>query len=493
MDQVFNFMIGIWKFFQINILTNPAFFVGFIVFIGYLLLQKPIYDAFAGFIKATVGYLILNVAAGGLVSNFRPILAGLKDRFNLTAAVIDPYFGQAAAQKAIENIGRSFGMMMLVLLVAFIFNIILVIFRKITKVRTVFITGHIMVQQSSTALWLILFAFPALQDTSIVLMLGLLLGAYWSVSSNLTVECTQELTDGGGFAIGHQQMFGIWAVDKLAKKMGKKGRSIEELKLPGFLSIFNDNVVATGTLMILFFGAIMLILGKDLMIKIDPAGLTAEKSFLFYIMGKALMFSVYLSILQLGVRMFVSELSISFQGISNKLLPGSMPAVDCAAVYGFGHPNAVTFGFLFGALGQLLAILGLIVFKSPVLIITGFVPVFFDNATFAVYANKRAGLRGAMLFPFLSGIIQVLGGAFAAFFFGLSQYGGWHGNFDWATVWPVIGVMMKYSGYLGFGVAFVLLMAIPQLQYLKNKKNYFTIAEDYDKYKEDLELEKKAV
>jgi len=87
-------LISIWKFFQVNILTNPAFFIGFIVLIGYLLLKRPIYEAIAGFIKAVVGYLILNVASGGLVSNFRPILAGLKDRFNLTAAVIDPYFGQ---------------------------------------------------------------------------------------------------------------------------------------------------------------------------------------------------------------------------------------------------------------------------------------------------------------------------------------------------------------------------------------------------------------
>ena len=44
-----------------------------------------------------------------------------------------------------------------------------------------------------------------------------------------------------------------------------------------------------------------------------------------------------------------------------------MPAVDCAAVYGFGSPNAVTVGFLFGVLGQIVAILGLIVFKSPVI------------------------------------------------------------------------------------------------------------------------------
>lgn len=163
---------NLWKFFQINILTNPAFFVGFLVLIGYLLMNKKWYDALAGFIKAVVGYLILNVAAGGLVSNFRPILAGLKERFDLQAAVIDPYFGQSAAQSAVEEAGRSFSLMLMVLLVAFIVNIILVIFRKWTKVRTVFITGHIMVQQSSTALWLVLFAFPQLQDTQILIILG---------------------------------------------------------------------------------------------------------------------------------------------------------------------------------------------------------------------------------------------------------------------------------------------------------------------------------
>lgn len=476
-----DFIISIWQFFQVNILTQPAFFVGFIVLIGYLLLKRPVYDAFAGFIKATVGYLILNVAAGGLVSNFRPILAGLKDRFNLTAAVIDPYFGQTAAQSAIESVGRSFSMMMLVLLVAFIFNIVLVLFRKVTKVRTVFITGHIMVQQSSTVLWLVLFCFPQLQDTKVVIMLGLLLGTYWAVSSNLTVEPCQELTEGGGFAIAHQQMFGVWLTDKIAGKIGNKKKSIEDLELPGFLSIFSDNVVATGTLMMIFFGIIMFILGPDLLHEID-SGFKADRSFFFYIMEKSLNFAVYLSILQLGVRMFVSELTESFQGISNKILPGSMPAVDCAAVYGFGHPNAVTIGFIFGAIGQFIAILGLIVFKSPVLIITGFVPVFFDNATFAVFANRKGGLRAAMIIPFVSGLIQVIGGAFAAYYFQLAQFGGWHGNFDFATVWPIIGVLMNKLQYVGVGIAVIALLAIPQIQYMKNKKGYFKLAENYDEY-----------
>ncbi|SFD08323.1 PTS ascorbate transporter subunit IIC [Clostridium uliginosum] len=481
-------LMSIWKFFQVNILTNPAFFIGFIVLIGYLLLKRPIYEAIAGFIKAIVGYLILNVAAGGLVSNFRPILAGLKDRFNLTAAVIDPYFGQTAAQSAIENIGRSFSLMMMVLLIAFIFNIVLVLFRKQTKIRTVFITGHIMVQQSSTALWIVLFCFPEIIDTQAVIMLGLLLGTYWAVSSNLTVEATQELTEGGGFAIGHQQMFGVWLTDKIAGKIGNKEKSIEHLKLPGFLSIFNDNVVATGILMMFFFGIIMGILGPDLLQQIDKT-FNPDRNFMFYIMEKSLNFAVYLSILQLGVKMFVSELTESFQGISDKILPGSMPAVDCAAVYGFGHANAVTIGFLFGALGQFISIIGLVVFKSPVLIITGFVPVFFDNATFAVFANKKGGLKAAIIIPFVSGIIQVLGGAFAAYYFKLAQFGGWHGNFDFDTVWPVIGVLMKNFQYVGFGIVLIALLVIPQLQYRKNKKGYFKIAEDYDEYLSEMGAE----
>ena len=480
-------VMGVWGFFQNNILTKPAFFVGLIVLIGYLLLKKPVYEAIAGFIKATVGYMILNVASGGLVGNFRPILAGLNQRFNLNAAVIDPYFGQAAAQKAVEEIGRSFTMMMQVLLVAFIWNLLLVLLRKLTKVRTVFITGHIMVQQSSTALWMVLLCFPGLKDPGVIMMLGLLLGTYWAVASNMTVNAAQELTDGGNFAVGHQQMFGVWAVDKLAERIGKKsgGKKIEDLKLPGFLSIFNENIVATSILMTLFFGAIMCILGPATMHELDK-GFSKSQSFVFYIIEKSFNFAVYLQILQLGVRLFVAELTESFQGISSKILPGSMPAVDCAATYGFGHPNAVTVGFLFGAFGQFLAIIGLIVFRSPVFIITGFVPVFFDNATFAVFANRKGGLKAAVIVTFISGIVQVLGGAFAAWYFGLAKFGGWHGNFDWDTVWPVFGLLMKNMQYVGVAICIIFLLAIPQLEYRfgkYRKEAYFKVAEDYDSVK----------
>ena len=36
------------------------------------------------------------------------------------------------------------------------------------------------------------------------------------------------------------------------------------------------------------------------------------------------------------------------------------------------------------------------------------------------------------------------------------------------------------------------MLLIPQLQYRKNKKHYFMIAEDYEQYKEEIEAENKA-
>nr|WP_205688497.1 PTS ascorbate transporter subunit IIC [Enterococcus quebecensis] len=478
-----DFLMGIWDYFAANILTQPAFLIGFIVLLGYVLLKKPIYESIAGFLKATVGYLILTVGSGGLVDNFRPILVGLKERFDLDAMVIDPYFGQNAVTAGIEEtFGRTFSDTMILLLIAFVMNILLVRFKKYTKLRAVFTTGNVQIQQAATAFWILLFCFPDLGQIQILLIMGLILGCYWAVGSNLTVDITQDLTEGAGFAIAHQQMFGVYIFARLAEKMkkDKNNRKLEDVKLPGFLSIFNENMVATSILMLFFFGIILVVLGPDYLIE---AGFMVEgQSFFFYILQTALYFAVYLAILQLGVRTFVSELTESFQGISNTLLPGAVPGIDVAATFGFGSPNAVTIGFLFGALGQFITIGLLILFKSPVIVIAGFIPLFFDNAVIAVYANNRGGFKAACVFPFISGVVQVLGSALIAAFIGLSQYGGYIGMFDWATVWPVMTIVMKYLGYFGVGLVVVLLLAIPQLQYRANPEGYFLIAEDYDEY-----------
>ena len=244
-----------------------------------------------------------------------------------------------------------------------------------------------MQQQASTALWIAVISYVLTNKANpglAVLLAGVFAGVYWSVATNLTVEPTQRLTGNAEFAIGHQQMFAIWFVDKVAPKIGNPKKKLDDIKLPKWLSILHDDIISTGLIMIVFFGAIMLLLGPDFFTaKLGKCVVEARKQicpiknpngvspnpmvsafdgkkewFGTYVISTTLSFAVYLTILKTGVRMFVSELTTSFQGISNKILPGSFPAVDCAASYGFGSPSAVLFGFLAGLIAQFIAIFG---------------------------------------------------------------------------------------------------------------------------------------
>ena len=301
-------LMGIWTWIANNILTQPAYFIGVIVVLGYALLKKPWYDILAGFIKAVIGYQILAVGSSGLTNAFRPILVGLQERFNMSAMVIDPYFGQNAVQAAMEDTsasalsfisGKSFSLVMFLLLFAFILNIVLVALKKFTKCRALFTTGHVQVQQASTAFFLILFCFPALKEQD------------WATLAIMTI------------------------------------------------------------------------------------------------------------------------------------------------------------------------LLG-----SPVVVMAGFVPLFFDNATIGVYANHKGGLRACMLLPFLSGLLQVFGSALIAGWVGMAAYGGYLGMWDWAVVWPIMTGVMKFLSYAGLAIVIVALIAIPQIQYLRHKQTYFMEVEDWEKCKE---------
>ena len=496
---------AIWEFFANYILRQAPYMIGFITLLGYCLMGKKWYDTLSGTLKAIIGMLILNVGSGGLTSNFRPILAGLQARFNLTACVIDPYYGQNAVTAGVEEtFGKGFSQAMTLLLIAFIVNILLVRFNKITKCRTLFTTGHVQVQQAATAYWLIMFALPGLLDNNVLLMvvMAVILGAYWAVGSNLTVKPMQELSEGAGFAIAHQQMFGIRLGYIVADKLfGDKGgkrevKKVGELEMPGFFSIFNENMVCTAILMTFFFGIIMAVIGKPFFCDPEMAaayGFSAipeSQNFVMYCLNTCLNFAVYLAILQLGVRTFVTELTASFQGIADKLLPASIPGVDCAVCFGFGDANAVTLGFLAGLVGQLIAIAILIVAGSPTIIICGFVPVFFDNATIGLVANEKGGIKACLIIPFFSGMIQVFGAALIAGWVGLAKYGGYLGMFDWDTVWPLFTVIMRYLGYIGVAIVVIALLALPQIEYLKDPEGYFLITEDYDAYVEHVAQKK---
>jgi len=425
-------LLDIWNVIFTQILTKPQLLLAIIVAIGYLLLKRPWTTVFAGFIKTAVGIMILQLGAGQLVGSFRPILFGLSERFGISGTIIDPYAGLPAA---LEALGDNSAWIGYTLLIALATNIVLVL---ITKLRGLMLTGHIMFIQSALITAVVAYTL-GLDLLPTVLIAGILEGIYWALGTHLLIKPTDVVTNGAGFTLGHQQMFYDYITSKFAHKFGDpKKDDAENLELPGWMSILQDNIVAMGVIMFIFVLIMMLAIGPATVQEMAGAD-----HWFVYTLLKGLSFAVYVTVILTGVRLFVSELSNSFKGVSVKLLKGSVVCVDCPAIFAFS-PNAWIYGFLFDTLGAVIGIVILVALKSPVLVIMGFVPIFFDGGPVGVYANKHGGIKAVAFFCILAGLIQVFGSALMIPMSGM--VGGWMGNLDWATFWPAVFFVLRLVG-----------------------------------------------
>ncbi|GKX29866.1 PTS ascorbate transporter subunit IIC [Vallitalea longa] len=420
-----------------QILGEAYILLALVTLIGYIALKEPLSKAIAGSIKTAVGVLVLGVGSSKLTSTFGGLLDALNDKFGMTGVLLDTYSTMVATN---DKLGEFVTWTVYTMLGAFIINIILVALRKYTKIRAVFLTGNVMLIQTAISTFIV-YNFLHTSMLVTVLIASSITALYWGIMSTLLIKPVKEISGGADFTIGHQQMLGSLIAYKIAPKIGNKDDDIERIKLPNWLSIFQDNVVASSIVLLFFVTILMVALGKE-----TVTTMAGGTNWIIYIVKTGLTLAVSLYILLTGVRMFVSELMYSFQGISEKILPGAVVAVDCAAVFGFA-PKAVLLGFVGGAIGMIFGVVGLIVVGSPILIIPGFIPMFFDNAVIGIFANKRGGWKATLIITFCSGIIQVVGSGLAASALGINA---WQGSFDWATIWLGIIYIFKCIGsFLG--------------------------------------------
>ena len=170
--------------------------------------------------------------------------------------------------------------------------------------------------------------------------------------------------------------------------------------------------------------------------------LAGDSNWFIYILMSGINFSMYMVLILTGVRMFIGELSASFKGIQEKLIPNAVPGVDVAAILAYS-PNAATLGFLFCTLGTIIGMGILMIFKVPYMVLTGFVPLFFDGGPIGVVANKYGGWRAVAISGVLLGLIHVFGTVWMLKISGLEDGIGWAGMFDWSTVWPAITELLR--------------------------------------------------
>lgn len=440
MSYIFNLLLK-------QVFTQPFMLLAIVVFIGYIAMKKKVSQALIGAFKASIGIIVMGMGSGALIANFGKLLTVLQNSTGIQGAGLNTYPTMTAAYAKMdavlgEGTGASWGLY--VLLIGFIMNLILVALRKYTKIRAVYLTGNAMLVQCGISTYIV-WRYLGTGMIGTILIASFITALYWGIGATLLIKPTKEITGGADLTVAHQQMFHSFAAYKIAPKLGNPADDIEKKQLPASLNFLQDSVLATLLVMLISTAVIMLVSGKEGVEWLrsaegfNQAGYT---NFVVFLLWISITLTANVWVLLAGVRMFVGELMMSFKGISEKLLPGAVAGVDCAAIYGFA-PKSVVLGLICGLVGQIIGLVLLLVFKSPIFLIPGFIPLFFDNATVAIYANKFGGWKAAVILCVANGIIQIIGSMLAI---SMVELTWWQGSADYSTIWVGIIAILKLIG-----------------------------------------------
>lgn len=460
-----------------NFLGIPAVLLALLTLIGYRVLGRTYKDSILGALKTAIGVLLLSVGSGALISLAKPVFNGIG---NLGANVtpLDPYLGWSSSQHYMEGLigdGISTGFISWIsyaFIIGFAVNILMVVAKKFTNCHSLMITGHVMLQQASIVVATVFFIFFRKNDPNefaiqagTFVFSGLILGIYWSIGSNMTIKPTQRVTNNAGFAIGHQQMLSIGLVSKISRFFGKADDSAENKKMSSKFKIFEDNIFTQALIISTLFFVLIMIL------KFSPNGGGFEPSdsnspyvswkvaggaywLINWFLGSLKLVAALLAIIT-GVRMFVTELQQSFQGISEKIIPDAVVAVDIAASYGFS-PNSVTYGFVSGTIGQFIGVglaLGLSFINglSIVVVVPLFITLFFSSGSLGVFANAYGGWKASIIVPLIFGIAEIILCSFALGIFANPENGGTIFKDANGIIIGGTGANPFETGYIGMG------------------------------------------
>lgn len=379
------------EFLATEVLAEPAILIGLFALVGLILQRKALPDVFTGTVKTIVGLLIFSVGAGAAVGALDAFQQLFTEGFGVEGVVP---LAEGVTGLALAEYGSRIAMVM-------VFGLIInLIIARITPMKYVFLTGQHNLFFAAV-LTLVLSASGASQTLTIVLG-GVMLGFFAAFFPWLGRNGMKKITGTGDFGIGHYATIGYAVSSWLGSKVGNPEQSTEKIKLPKSLGFFRDYVAAIALTMIVFYYIAALASGSAFTQEV-----AGDTHWLVFPLMQALIFAAAVYVIITGIRMLLGEIVPAFLGISNKVVPGVKPALDCPAVFPYA-PTAVVLGFLVSYAAGLL-MMGVFIWLDLVVIIPVAIPYFFIGGTAAVFGNATGGWKGAVVGSGVVGALIAIG------------------------------------------------------------------------------------
>lgn len=415
----------------IELLSNPAVILAFVSFLGLILLKKTASEVISGTLKTLLGFLILSIGSNIIVEALIPFSSVFTEAFNLSGFIAEDNAVVGAVQ---TFLGFETSMIMIF---SFIINIFLA---RITKWKYIFLTGHMMFSFAGTMA-------VVLDQMGINGWMAILIGSVvQGISSILFPALAQpwvkKVTGTNNVAFGFWGSSAIWFSGWIGGLFGNKENSAEKIKVSSKWSFLKDMSVLMSIVMVLVFLVTNIYAGSEIVMEHSNG-----QSLVLFSISNALKFVAGILILLQGVRMFLGELIPAFKGISEKLVPGAIPALDVPIFYAFA-PTATTIGFIFAILGGLLATA--VSTLTPQVILPSVIGLFFMGGAAGVFGEKTGGLRGAIVAGFVLGFIFSILPVLAYPLIDLSKYGV-QGLWFASTDAIIVAIIMRLIGKL-FGI-----------------------------------------
>ncbi|ALS01760.1 PTS ascorbate transporter subunit IIC [Enterococcus silesiacus] len=372
----------------IDIASTPAILVALIAVLGLGLQKKPISDVVRGGIKTFVGFLVVTAGAGVIEGSLAPFGEMFQHAFNMQGVVPN---NEAIVALALTKYGTYTA---LIMLAGMAFNILIA---RITKFKYIYLTGHATLYMA--CMIAVIMSVTKMSAVPLVLVGGLALGLANTIFPAIAQPFTKQITKNDSVALGHTGNFGYALSGFIGKYVGNKEKSTEDINFPKGLSFLRDSTVSITLTMGIVYTIVALFAGNEFIAE----NLSNGTNYIIYALQQAGMFAAGVFVILAGVRLILAEIVPAFKGISEKLVPNSIPALDCPIVFPYA-PNAVLIGFLTSFVGGIVSLFIMIATGTTV-IIPGVVPHFFCGATAGVFGNATGGVRGAVVGSFIHGVI----------------------------------------------------------------------------------------